>query len=65
LVSGEGEIVQKVKMPSSENIVESLQGSIPPLLTEGVMGIGMGVAGLIDRERESSANPPIFPGLKA
>ena len=58
LVSGEGEIVQKVKMPSSENIVESLQGSIPPLLTEGVMGIGMGVAGLIDRERGIVSESP-------
>ncbi len=37
LVSEEGEIIQKVKMSSSENIVESLQGSIRALLTEEVI----------------------------
>ena len=44
LVSEEGEIIQKVKMSSSENIVESLQGSIRTLRTEGVIGIGLGIA---------------------
>lgn len=65
LVSEDGEIVQKVKMPSSENIEESLHGSIRTLLTEGVMGIGLGVAGLIDRQKGTVIESPNLPGIEA
>lgn len=64
LVSEEGEIIQKVKMSSSENIVESLQGSIRALLTEGVIGIGLGIAGLIDRQMETVSESPNLPRIE-
>jgi glucokinase len=64
LVSEEGGIVQKVKMPSPENIVESLQGAIRTLLTEGVIGIGLGIAGLIDRQRGTVIESPNLPGIE-
>ena len=64
LVSSEGEIVRKVKMPSSENIMESLQGSIRTLLAEGVSGIGLGIAGLIDRHKGIVVESPNLPGIE-
>jgi len=64
LVSEGGEIVQKIKMPSSENIEEILQGSIRELLTEGVMGIGVGVAGLIDTYKGTVSESPNLPRIE-
>lgn len=51
LVSQEGEILKKIKVPSSENIEELLLKSIGELFTDEVAGVGIGVAGLIDRDR--------------
>jgi len=64
LVSEDGEVVQKIKIPSSENIVESLQGSIRTLLIEGVIGIGFGIAGLIDRQKETVVESPNLPRIE-
>ena len=64
LVSGGGEILRKVKIPSSEDIMESLQGSIRTLLTEGVIGIGLGIAGLIDRQKGAVIESPNLPRIE-
>ena len=50
LVSEEGEIVRKIKKPSSDRIIDSLSESIAEIKSEGIAGIGLGMAGLIDRK---------------
>ncbi len=62
LVSEEGEIIRKIKRPSSDLIVASILESIDEIGHGGVLGIGLGVAGLIDRK-----NNRVFasPNLRA
>ncbi|TAN39752.1 MAG: ROK family protein [Nitrospirae bacterium] len=51
LVSEEGEIVRKIKKTSADNVFETLTASIAELAQGEIAGIGLGVAGLIDRAR--------------
>ncbi|MHB8882905.1 MAG: ROK family protein [Thermodesulfovibrionales bacterium] len=51
LVSEEGEIVRKIKQTSADNVFETLTASIAELAQGEIAGIGLGVAGLIDRAR--------------
>ncbi|OGW24568.1 MAG: hypothetical protein A2X59_03700 [Nitrospirae bacterium GWC2_42_7] len=51
LVSGEGEIIRKIKKPSSEQVLESVFESIAEIGDSEFAGIGLGIAGLIDRSR--------------
>lgn len=62
LVSEDGEIIRKIKRPSSERIVDSILESLSEIGHEGVRGIGLGIAGLIDRK-----NNRVFasPNLRA
>jgi len=62
LVSEEGEIVRKLKKPSSDRILAAILESIQEIKHDGIAGIGLGVAGLIDRK-----NRDIFvsPNLRA
>jgi glucokinase len=62
LVSEEGEIIRKIKRPSSDLIVASILESIDEIGHGGVLGIGLGIAGLIDRK-----NNRVFasPNLRA
>ena len=66
LVSEEGEIVRKVKKSSSEEVLGSLLGSLLESIDEvnngKIVGIGLGVAGIIDRK-----NGRVFssPNLRA
>jgi glucokinase len=62
LVSDEGEIIRKIKRPSSDRIVASILESIDEIGQVGVLGIGLGIAGLIDRK-----NNRVFasPNLRA
>lgn len=64
LVSEEGEILKKVKASSSENVAESLLRSIDEIFVEGVLGIGCGVAGLIDREKGFVIESPNLPAIE-
>jgi len=50
LVSEEGEIVRKIKRPSSDKIIDSVIQSIEDIGHSEIEGIGFGVAGLIDRK---------------
>ncbi len=52
LVSEDGTIVKKIKVPSSGGITDSLQKAIEDLFTQDVAGIGLGVAGRIDKGKE-------------
>jgi glucokinase len=49
-VSRQGEIVEKIKEATSEELLESLLAGTGRLFSEEVTGIGLGVAGLISRE---------------
>ncbi|MEJ2695658.1 MAG: ROK family protein [Candidatus Sulfobium sp.] len=69
LVSEGGEIIRKVKKPSSEQILDVLSESIGEIIHSGpVGGIGLGVAGLIDRKNSTvfaSPNLHAIEGLDA
>ena len=62
LVSEEGEIARKVRKSSSEEVLGSLLESIEEVNTGEIVGIGLGVAGIIDRK-----NGRVFssPNLRA
>jgi glucokinase len=49
LVSEEGEILKKIKVPTPEHLSEALAEAIEEVREEGVAGIGVGVAGVVDR----------------
>lgn len=51
LLSEDGSVIKKFKVPSVEDIEGSLLASIGEVFTDGVIGIGIGVAGLIDRSK--------------
>jgi glucokinase len=50
LVSREGEIIRKIKEPTSEDILDSIFKAIGSFFSDEIVGIGIGVAGLIDRK---------------
>ncbi|MEW6068924.1 MAG: ROK family protein [Nitrospirota bacterium] len=56
LVSNEGIVIEKIKKPTSEGIIESISEAINKLLSadikNDIAGIGIGVAGLIDRKND-------------
>ena len=62
LVSEEGEIVRKIKKSSSEEVFDSLLDAIEEVRNNDIAGIGLGVAGIIDRK-----NGRVFssPNLRA
>jgi len=51
LVSDTGEVLHKTKKPSSDRIIEALGESITEIGPSGVAGIGIGIAGLVDRKK--------------
>ena len=53
LVSGEGEIIRKIKEPTSENILDAIFKAAGSFFSDEIVGIGIGVAGLIDRKSGS------------
>jgi glucokinase len=52
LVTSGGEIVKKIKGPTSEEVLGPLFSAIESLYAEEIAGIGLGVAGLISRETD-------------
>jgi glucokinase len=63
LVSDEGKISRKIKKPSSEQIIDALTESIDEIRHDiPVAGIGIGVAGLVDR---AHGRVFISPNLRA
>lgn len=63
LVSEDGVVKKKVKLSSSANIADSLLASIGEIFNSSVTGIGIGVAGLIDRERGGVMTSPNIPAI--
>jgi glucokinase len=66
LVTRDGEIVKKVKEPTSEGILDSIFRVTGNLFSEEVAGIGLGIAGLVDRKNGKiliSPNLPVVEGI--
>jgi glucokinase len=63
LVSGDGEIIRKIKRPSSDQVVGSILESINEIGHDGVQGIGLGTAGLVDRKYHRGVF--VSPNLRA
>lgn len=51
LVSEDGEIVRKIKKPSTEPVLDAILSAVDEIKQAEIVGIGLGVAGLIDRRR--------------
>jgi glucokinase len=64
LVSEDGVIVRKIKKPSSEQVVDSVLHAIEEIRHPEIVGIGLGVAGLIDRKRGRVFTSPNLRGIE-
>ena len=64
LVSHEGEIARKVKKASSEKVLESLLETIEEVMNGDIAGIGLGVAGLIDRKNSRVFSSPNYRAVE-
>lgn len=63
LVSSTGEVIEKLRVPTEGEPLEALNEGIERLLGEKVKGIGLGIAGLIDRENQTVIKSPNLPAL--
>lgn len=64
LVSRDGDVVKKIKEPTSEEILDSILSSVSSLFSDEIAGIGLGIAGLIDREGGNVLISPNLPAIK-
>ncbi|MGD0884402.1 MAG: ROK family protein [Thermodesulfovibrionales bacterium] len=64
LVSREGEIINKIKVPSLDRVEESLVNAVSEIFTDGVVAIGVGVAGLISRATATVVVSPNLPAIE-
>ena len=58
LVSEDGEIARKIKKPSSEPVLDAILSAIHEIKQTDIVGIGLGVAGVIDRKRRRISLSP-------
>lgn len=63
LISRDGTIIKRKKEPTSTPVLDSLTVMLEYFFSEDVAGIGLGVAGLIDRESGTMINSPNIPVL--
>lgn len=64
LISREGDIIKKIKEPSSGDVLESLYRVVESVYTDDVAGIGIGVAGLVDRKGGAVITSPNLPAVE-
>jgi len=64
LVSEDGEIARKVKKASPEEVFDSLLETIEEVKQGDIAGIGLGVAGLIDRENGRVFSSPNYHAVE-
>jgi glucokinase len=60
LVSEEGEIVRKIRKPTSEQVIDLISESIRGIPYERIEGIGLGTAGVIGRRTGRVGSSPNF-----
>jgi glucokinase len=63
LVSRRGEVLRKIKEPSKGDVMAALKLAVESLAEEETRGVGIGVAGLIDREEMRVISSPNLPRL--
>ena len=64
LVSQEGQILRKIKEPTAGDLPALIIQAIEKLFSEECTGIGLGVAGLIDRENRRILTSPNLPDVE-
>ncbi|MFZ6016940.1 MAG: ROK family protein [Nitrospirota bacterium] len=64
LISRDGEIIKKIKELSSGEILDIIFKMIDSLFSEDVAGIGLGIAGLVDRQNGRVLTSPNLPAVK-
>jgi glucokinase len=64
LVTRDGKIIRKEKEPTSEKILDSLFRLSESIFAEDIAGIGLGVAGLVDREGGKITISPNIPAIE-
>ncbi|MGQ9570155.1 MAG: ROK family protein [Thermodesulfovibrionales bacterium] len=64
LVTKDGEVIRKVKEPVSEGVIDLTLRLAEGFFNEEIAGIGLGVAGLIDREGGSVIISPNLPAVE-
>jgi glucokinase len=52
LVSREGAVIKRIKEPTSVEVINSLLAAIENLFSDDVAGVGLGVAGVVDRKKK-------------
>ena len=63
LVTRDGTVIKKKKEPTSKTVLDSLVMITGSFFSEDVAGIGLGVAGFIDRESGTMVDSPNIPVL--
>ena len=63
LVTPEGEVVKKIKESSAGEIMANMKKAVDELISPEVMGIGIGVAGVVDREELKMITSPNIPQI--
>lgn len=61
LVTSDGEVLEKIKEPSTGDVISSLKAGIEKLMSPEVEGIGIGVAGVIERGEKRVIVSPNLP----
>lgn len=64
LVTKDGEIIRKVKEPVSGGVIDLTIRLAKSFVNEEIAGIGLGVAGLIDRESSKVLTSPNLPAVE-
>ncbi len=64
LVTRNGDVIKKMKEPTSQDILESIFRLTEPLFSTEVEGIGLGVAGIIDRRNGKVLISPNLPAVE-
>jgi glucokinase len=65
LVSRDGQLIRKIKEPTSGEIVDMLLKSVSELFSDDIAGICIGIAGLIDREQGKILVSPNLHAVEA
>ncbi len=63
LVSKRGEVLKKTRVPSSGDVMSSLKEAVEGLMQDGVLGVGIGAAGVVDRKTQTVVSSPNLPEL--
>ena len=63
LVAPDGEVLRKLKEPTTDKVMDTLSSMVEGLMEDGVAGVGIGAAGLIDKGAKSVILAPNIPAI--